>query len=470
MSRLSTATPRIRCICSSTSTANRATAARRWSNLLEEYWKHGFDASASELPDYVPLFLEFLSLLPAEEAGGLLGDAVHVIAAIGRKLDKNGSHYATVFQVLEALSPVAAWNWPSRRCATWTRRWKCSVPRSTASSRCSSPARRSPWWPMPKSLRAGRRRLATALIQEDLKMSNLHNFLFGIYPYIALTIFLLGSLIRFDREQYSWKSDSSQLLARAQLRLGSNLFHIGILFLFFGHLAGLLTPHWLYESFGLSAPNKQMLAIVSGGTAGVLCFAGVAILLHRRLTEPRIRATSKPMDIFIMLWILATLLLGLVEHPVLAAASGRQRDAAAGRMGAAHRDLPRRRGRVAGRRVPIIYKIHLLFGMTLFVLFPFSRLVHVWSGFASSDLCRACLAARASARLKRCPNERGDEMTHVVIIGAGIAGVPAAYAIKASWAQGEGDGGLGQGLFSLRAIQSLDRHGLAQARRHRLSD
>lgn len=77
-------------------------------NLLEEYWEHGFDASASELPDYLPLFLEFLSLLPAEEAGGLLGDAVHVIAAVGRKLDKNGSHYATVFRILETLSPVAA--------------------------------------------------------------------------------------------------------------------------------------------------------------------------------------------------------------------------------------------------------------------------------------------------------------------------------------------------------------------------
>ena len=77
-------------------------------DLLQEYWKHDFDASASELPDYVPLFLEFLSLLPAEEALALLGDAVHVLATVGRKLDANGSPYATAFQVLEALSPVAA--------------------------------------------------------------------------------------------------------------------------------------------------------------------------------------------------------------------------------------------------------------------------------------------------------------------------------------------------------------------------
>ena len=77
-------------------------------DLLNEYWKYDFDASASELPDYVPLFLEFLSLLPTDESLVLLGDAVHVLATIGRKLDANGSPYATAFQVLEALSPVAA--------------------------------------------------------------------------------------------------------------------------------------------------------------------------------------------------------------------------------------------------------------------------------------------------------------------------------------------------------------------------
>ena len=77
-------------------------------DLLQEYWKRDFDARASELPDYVPLFLEFLSLLPADEALELLGDAVHVLATIGRKLDANGSPYAAAFQVLEALSPVAA--------------------------------------------------------------------------------------------------------------------------------------------------------------------------------------------------------------------------------------------------------------------------------------------------------------------------------------------------------------------------
>ena len=213
-------------------------------------------------------------------------------------------------------------------------------------------------------------------------MDYLNNLLFGIYPYVALAIFFLGSLIRFDREQYTWKSDSSQLLKRSQLRWGSNLFHIGILFLFFGHAVGLLTPHWLYESMGLTTEAKQLLAMISGGTAGLICLAGITLLLHRRFTEPRIRATSKPMDIIILLWVFVTLLLGLTsilfsaQHldgaDMLLLANWAQHIVTF-RSGAAQFLLA----------VPLIFKIHLFFGMTLFLLFPFSRLVHVWSGFAA---------------------------------------------------------------------------------------
>lgn len=214
-------------------------------------------------------------------------------------------------------------------------------------------------------------------------MSHLHNFLFGIYPYIALAIFFLGSLIRFDREQYSWKSDSSQMLRLRQLRLGSNLFHIGILFLFFGHAAGLLTPHHVYEAFGLSTPNKQMLAIISGGLAGLICLAGIVILLYRRLADARIRATSKPMDIFILLWILVTLLLGLIS--IVYSLQHREGGVMLA-LGAWAQHIVTFRGGAAEFIVGVdaIYRIHLLFGMTLFVLFPFSRLVHVWSGFAAT--------------------------------------------------------------------------------------
>ncbi len=228
-------------------------------------------------------------------------------------------------------------------------------------------------------------------------MSYVNDFLFGIYPYIALAVFLLGSLVRFDREQYTWKSDSSQLLRRGQLRLGSNLFHIGILLLFFGHLFGLLTPKGVYAALGLSTEAKQMLAIVAGGVFGTMVLAGVLLLIHRRLAEPRIRATSTPMDIVVLFWILVTLLLGLasifvsLRHPdgsVMVLLANWAQSIVTFRGGAA--DF------VAG--VSWIYKAHLFFGMTLFVLFPFSRLVHVWSGFAAlAYLTRAYQVVRRRA-------------------------------------------------------------------------
>jgi len=213
-------------------------------------------------------------------------------------------------------------------------------------------------------------------------MSYSQTFLFGIYPYIALTVFLLGSLIRFDREQYTWKSDSSQMLKRGQLRLGSNLFHIGVLFLFFGHFVGMLTPHFLYEPF-MSSGAKQILAMVSGGIAGVLALVGLSLLLHRRLTEPRIRATSKPSDVLILLLLWLQLALGLATIPL----SAQHLDGSMMIRLAewAQHIVTFRSGAVemlAG--AGWVFKTHLFLGMTIFLVFPFTRLVHVWSGFAAT--------------------------------------------------------------------------------------
>lgn len=213
-------------------------------------------------------------------------------------------------------------------------------------------------------------------------MSYLHDFVFGIYPYVALVVFLVGSLVRFDREQYTWKSDSSQLLKRGQLTWGSNLFHIGILALFFGHLIGLLMPKELYHALGLSTEGKQMLAIVAGAIFGVTGLIGLLLLVHRRLSEPRILATSSRMDIFILLWILATLVLGLIS---IFFSLGHRDGSVMVQLANWAQHIVTLRSGAADFIVTVhpIYKVHLFFGMTVFVLFPFSRLVHVWSGFAA---------------------------------------------------------------------------------------
>ena len=205
----------------------------------------------------------------------------------------------------------------------------------------------------------------------------LNQFAFGIYPYLCLAVFLVGSLVRFDREQYSWRSGSSQLLRRSQLRWGSNLFHIGILLLFLGHLAGLLTPHEVYTLF-VSVEQKQLLAMIAGGIFGTLCFIGLTLLIHRRLTDPRIRATSTKMDIFVVLLIWVQLVLGLYSIY----ASSHHLDGSVMLVLAEYcQRLVTFRGLDVNylADLPWVYKAHLVLGFTIFLVFPFSRLVHIWS-------------------------------------------------------------------------------------------
>ena len=211
-------------------------------------------------------------------------------------------------------------------------------------------------------------------------MSMVHSFLFNVYPYICLTVFLMGSLARFDRDQYTWKSDSSQLLRKAQLKWGSNLFHAGILFLFFGHSVGLLTPHFVYEAF-ISPANKQLLAIIAGGVAGTLCFIGLTMLLHRRIFDPRIRLTSHRTDLMILIILWVQLVLGLITLPFsLSHADGTVMLVLSDWAQRIFTFRPDASGLVA---LAWPYKVHLVLGMSIFLLFPFSRLVHVWSGFGT---------------------------------------------------------------------------------------
>ena len=142
----------------------------------------------------------------------------------------------------------------------------------------------------------------------------INQFFFGIYPYIAITVFFLGSLLRYDRDQYTWKASSSQLLSKKDMRVGSNLFHIGIIMLFFGHLMGLLTPHWAYD-FMISAGTKQILAMTAGGIFGLICLVGMILLIRRRLLDARIRATSQATDLPILLILFVQLVLGLLTIP-----------------------------------------------------------------------------------------------------------------------------------------------------------
>jgi len=213
-------------------------------------------------------------------------------------------------------------------------------------------------------------------------MTYVDMLLFGIYPYLAGAVFLIGSLIRFDREQYTWKSDSSQLLKRGQLRLGSNLFHIGILGIFFGHLVGLLTPMVVWHALGVTPSAKQLLAIGAGGLFGFVMLVGLAVLMHRRYSEPRIRATTTTMD-WVVLWLLL-IQLGLGLYSISVSLQHLDGGEMLRLMTWAQHVVSFQGDAaplVAG--APLVFKLHLVLGMTIFLVFPFSRLVHIWSGFAA---------------------------------------------------------------------------------------
>ncbi|MBO0397145.1 respiratory nitrate reductase subunit gamma [Aeromonas veronii] len=208
-------------------------------------------------------------------------------------------------------------------------------------------------------------------------MNYIHSFFFDIYPYIAVTIFLLGSWVRYDYGQYTWRAGSSQLLDNSNMRLASGLFHIGILGIIFGHFFGLLTPHWVYESF-LSLQAKQLIAMSAGGVFGAMTLYGGYLLLKRRLTNARIRATSSTADILILVLLVSQAALGLLTIPfsafhldgsVMMKLVSWAQDVVTFQTGAS-KNL---------EGVSVIYKIHMVLGMTLFVVFPFCRLVHVWS-------------------------------------------------------------------------------------------
>ena len=209
-------------------------------------------------------------------------------------------------------------------------------------------------------------------------METINSLLFGVYPYIALSVLVVGSVLRFDREQYTWRTGSSQLLRRKQLVAGSVLFHLGVLVIFGGHLVGLLTPIAVFEYFGVPHGAKQLLAMVAGGVAGTFALAGALLLLHRRLFDARIRRNSTFGDTAILLLLTVQLCLGLSTIP----------------LSAQHLDGSEmvkfmnwaqgifsfnRQAATYVADVDWVFKAHLLLGMTILLVFPFTRLVHMLS-------------------------------------------------------------------------------------------
>lgn len=206
----------------------------------------------------------------------------------------------------------------------------------------------------------------------------INTFVFGIYPYICLTVLAVGSIIRYDREPYGWRSGSSQLLRRKQLMMGSVLFHVGVLIVFFGHLVGLLTPIWVFDWMGIGHGFKQILAMAVGGVAGIFALLGGLMLMHRRLFDARIRTTSSLGDIAVIVLLNIQLVLGLATIFVsMGHLDGEEMVRFMTWAQGIFTFQPGVADLVADAHW--IFKAHLFLGLTIFLIFPFTRLVHMLS-------------------------------------------------------------------------------------------
>jgi nitrate reductase gamma subunit len=233
-----------------------------------------------------------------------------------------------------------------------------------------------------------------------LSVEILNTFLFGVYPYICLAVLLVGSLIRFDREPYTWKSDSSQLLKRGRLRFGSNLFHVGVIVVVLGHFVGFLTPEWAI-AWAINPAQHQLIAMVIGGIAGLTAIVGLSVVIQRRATEPRLRLNSRKLDFTILAMLWLQLALGIATVPL----SAQHMDGAMfAQLSEYVRGVVTFDAGVATLmlHVPLVYKLHVILGFSIFLISPFTRMVHIWSGVGSlAYLFRPYQIVRAPGRRVR---------------------------------------------------------------------
>lgn len=215
----------------------------------------------------------------------------------------------------------------------------------------------------------------------------------AVVPYVVAAIFLVGLVWRYASDPYGWTSKSSELLERRMLAWGSQLFHWGFLLVFGGHVLGLLVPPSVDTMAGLPWPKYHLLSFFGGGVAGTLALVGLVILTVRRLSVPRVRASSSPTDFLTLAVLLVAIATGLflsVGHS-LVFGDYDYRDT----VGVWIRSLFAFAPNVAiMSATPVDYRAHALLGLLFFAVVPFTRLVHIFS-FPFQYLTRRYIVYRA---------------------------------------------------------------------------
>ncbi|MBG9490555.1 respiratory nitrate reductase subunit gamma [Bacillus subtilis] len=201
--------------------------------------------------------------------------------------------------------------------------------------------------------------------------------LWGIMPYIVLTIFIGGHIYRYQHDQFGWTAKSSEMLEKKKLAAGSTLFHWGLLCVVGGHVMGILIPEGVYASLGISEHMYHKMAIGAGLPAGIAACTGLVILTYRRLFDKRIRKTSSPSDILTLLLLLFMMLSGVAATFLNIDSKGFDYRTTVGPW---FREIVLFRPDVSlMESVPLWFKFHIVIGYVVFILWPFTRLIHVFS-------------------------------------------------------------------------------------------
>ncbi len=201
----------------------------------------------------------------------------------------------------------------------------------------------------------------------------INNFLFTYFPYIALTIFFFGFITRLVKLNKTVQAESTQFIADNKIKLGSNLFHVGIIFVFFGHLT-LFIPESLYHLV-MTTETKRLIAISMGSIFGTMAVIGMAILVIRRFSSPRIKFNSSFMDYFIIILLLAEAIIGLTAA-AKTATEPIGMYAALSEWAQAVVTFQPNAGLILANH-PLQYKLHIVLGFFIFMIFPYTKLMHM---------------------------------------------------------------------------------------------
>lgn len=208
-------------------------------------------------------------------------------------------------------------------------------------------------------------------------MSTLDMVLWNVLPYIVLTIFIGGHIYRYQTDQIGWTTKSSEFLEKRQLRIGSQLFHWGLVFVLMGHILGIIIPEGFYSTLGISEEMYHKVALTFGIPAGVICFLGLMILCWRRLSVERIKKTTSFGDWLSLILIFIVIASGLIATFLNTGQADFDYRTTIG---------PWFRGIFLFKMngdlmvsVPLWFKIHILSTFALYVVWPFTRLVHAFS-------------------------------------------------------------------------------------------